>query len=342
MEQGRETEVGAGKNDPSRYSCGMSIYPSIFMEERKWCRVFGVGDGEPSESFPVLFEWLRRVQLDAGLPVEVKTNIHFGSGMHGLFQHDWFAGPYLEQAALLDFPYVPTAHIPFSEKYLPHHEGFVPMLVEQLEQGERLGYRCVVIHAPRDPRDTTEQYIDELTGRTVREAIRRSKITLAVENTQDQGKFFRSLGNLVQFRERLGERLSDLGDGDLMQYFQFCFDTGHYLLYQQRDGEGEGDWEDWGEKFICHTAIFHVQANDGTSDQHLLPYTACDLPASKSPVDRARFLKNSDQILEWLHWSDGHWAIPERHLVLEVEPWFTRDEVVHFWKVWGEGLGLVT
>ncbi len=199
----------------------------------------------------------------------------------------------------------------------------------------------IIIHPPSNREDTTSSFIQQLINEEILTMLEDSEIYICIENAQESGAYFQSLQNLIHLRKNLEHELKKLGKIHLISLFKFCFDTGHYLLYQQRDGNDIEEWTQYAKEYLPHVVVFHIHSNDGSADQHLLPYTKADPPVKRLPFRYKDFFENCHRVMDWLEESDSYWATDERFFVLEVNPSFTKEELISFWRRLGRRLNMI-
>jgi sugar phosphate isomerase/epimerase len=314
----------------------MNIRGDILLQNKMYMEHLEIIEEiELDELFNKLFLWLYKSSHESKNSNNFGTCIHFSSNCFDLLNLDWFQEAYFDALGKFNLKHELEVifHIPFNDEQLPLNKDFIPTLLKQLNLCKKINSNTIVIHAPRTYDDTSQPFIEEMSSEVVRKAMGETDINICIENAQDSGTYFSSLQHLIELREQLVKNYADLGDQHLSKNIQFCFDTGHYLLYQQRDGHEDDEWKQYGNTFLQHVGVFHIHSNDGSMDQHLLPYTKADLPESKYPFDFKYFFENGHQVLKWIKQSHDQWAVQKRHMVLEIDPYFTNEELKKFWNM---------
>lgn len=313
-----------------QYFAGYELDSRVFMGDEIWTSLFDIKSFSLETIFSDLFSWIRKTHEAAQIPDYIGASFHFKK-CNGFLVNQTFRENYLKAVKTCSIPYQSLCHIPYRPEQLPTQAEFISTLLGQIESCVILKSKGIIIHPPSSLENTAPLFIQQLTQSKVLEAIEKSKIYICIENAQDSRAYFQSLKNLIQFREELEEKLYELGKEHINSFFKFCFDTGHYLLYQQRDGNGTREWEQYAKNYLPHVLVFHIHSNDGSSDQHLLPYTKAEPPIKRMPFYYKAFFENCHLVMDWLEESDSLWSVEKRFFVLEVNPSFTKDELISFW-----------
>ncbi|MCP4762758.1 MAG: TIM barrel protein [archaeon] len=338
------------------YSLGFVIYPDLFEEGSKWDNIFKTEAGINASTtinnyFYSIIYWLRSIQNKAGAQNEIETSLHFNlnnkinpiryySELSKYLSHEKYQVKYKKANEQLEFRFNSLLHFPYSKKYLPLNQYFIPELLNHIKICDSLGCEAIVIHPPEidkklkkdDKRLLVHQFIKELCSKELIKAIKKYNIVICIENTQEKDTHFQSLENLVKMRSKLSNELKIKREVQLLKHFKFCFDTGHYLLFQQRDKNGNSDWIKYSSEFISNTKIFHIHSNDGVSDLHLIPSKNKIKKKNSDTVDTEQLLKNNETVIDWIQLSHQYWNIENtRHLILEINPDFTEEEIISFW-----------
>ncbi len=320
--------------------CGIVVNHGVFFENEDWLRVYGLNsleEPDPEIVLPEIFQWVQSAHETAGLKGTPPPEpcLAFNSKSQHLFLQEWFNTIFASTRE--KFPYFPIIfHVPFTNRELPLGPDFKATLITHLKSCAAMDVSATVIHPPNTDWDSTAQVVDELADPDITRAILETGIPVCIENAQPGGTHFQSLQNLIELRKTLLTRVPEL-----TEQVKFCFDTGHYLLYQQRDGGGHGDWNEWGVQFLEETVVVHVQANAGGRDRHYLPCAEvlkCIPAEAFAELDKKIFAQNCAQVLYWLREANAIWAGKEkpRYLVYEVRPYFTQADFKNFWKNWAE------
>ncbi|UYP48530.1 hypothetical protein NEF87_004815 [Candidatus Lokiarchaeum ossiferum] len=327
--------------DKRQYFAGYELDSRVFVGDEAWISIFEIETYSFENIFTDLVLWVKKIHEAAQIPKHIGASFHFKK-CNGFLVNQTFRERYLRVIENCKIPFQSLCHIPYRKDQLPPNSGFIPTLLKQMELCSLSKSKGIILHPPSNIEDTTEQFISQLTDQKVLKVLEDAPLYLCIENAQESGAYFQSLSNLIILRESLEIELKQIGKGHLISFFKFCFDTGHYLLYQQRDGNGEEEWMNHSEKFLPHVLVFHIHSNDGSSDQHLLPYTKADPPLKRLPFLYKAFFENCHRIMNWLEESEAEWKTEERFFVLEVNPSFTKKELISFWHRLGRRLKLIS
>ncbi len=271
---------------------------------------YGLKPGE--YPIDVLYDRMREITVDA---FEDQT---LNSRFLPLIHHSRIAGvtqiPEIRKGiarAVKEFPSntVHSVHYPFDPKHRVTGKSFTKDLLRFLPWYEKWGISSAVMHPSKGKENTIGEMVDIFADPKLTSQLEKSSVTLAVENMNSEDDFFADLDNLVQFREQLLERYSQMGLHYLTDQIAFCFDTGHYLKYAQEKGIDPKS-QDMTQKlvhFSSHVKVFHISTNTGFRDNHVFirdkkmplpPNKAKDL--RKSDPEQNLLVKNSHQMMEWL------------------------------------------
>ena len=318
---------------------GYSIYQRTFVGDRSDFDSLGVHGEEPVEILPQFFDTVE-AWADACSEFSTKplgTTIHFCNVAANLLD-DFIIDPWLEivQQRSFRYPFALGFHIAFEKEELPLAPRFPDTFKYTMAVCKKWNVNACVMHAPMlETSDTTSDWIDLMLRDDIIEAMRENNTILCWENAQDTEARYRLLKNLLEWRECLVERLERTGNADLVDRHVFCFDTGHFILSLQRDGASPDEVERYLPEFGKLVKVFHIQTNDGTRDQHLLPfvpYTSISRVQNKQDVDPDRFEQNSALALQYLKICDAVAEIKDRHVHVEIDAPHTIDDVVAFYK----------
>ena len=149
----------------------------------------------------------------------------------------------------------PQGHLDFPTK-LVREDGYIDSLVREIEMFEAIGIKNAVLHIDpmdvenTDYRDRIEKNVPKL--RELIAKISHVDITLCLENLCVT---FISIEDILEVIERVGS--DKLG---------ICLDTGHLNILKANT---QGDFIRKAGKYL---KALHVHDNDGSSDQHLIPF----------------------------------------------------------------------
>ncbi|WP_457559000.1 hypothetical protein [Candidatus Harpocratesius sp.] len=321
---------------------GYELDISLFEPQSKWNRHFFKSplmkkihennlENTIEITFKRLFEWIINIQKKANIPDWIQPAIHFKNGGRKYFNHE-VSQAFNNAKKKLNFDPAILFHIPSTTEFLPPSENFHNILLEQIKWCRNYDANGIIIHPPQKPQDLGDEFVENLCHLKILDLIHQNNITLYIENAQESGAYFQSLQHLLELRKKIRQSLKKKGYTILINHFRFCFDFGYYLLFQQRDGMGTDDWVHFSSAFLPNVQVFHVHANDGSSDQHLLPYTK-NLPEhNRFPFDYKRFFENCHQVLKWIEKILKVPTTQERFFVLEICPNFVDEELIDFWE----------
>jgi len=238
------------------------------------------------------------------------------------------------------FPIEIGMHSTFGNKDLILNPSYYEVLQRDIILAESIRATTIVEHPPLGPKDTINQMIDELTTSRFIDLLEHTNVTLSWENMPGVNRFFSSLGNLITFRDGLGDKYAELGKKGLINKHKFCLDTGHLLItissrsLKKTDKNREID--EYLPIFASNLKVFHIHANSGKKDEHLIPFSLefFDEPSRKR-INKKRFLKNSAVVMDWLAICGEHKnrGVRNRHIHLEaLNPPFSLGEFIVFGK----------
>ncbi|MHA1682488.1 MAG: hypothetical protein ACTSUE_16240 [Promethearchaeota archaeon] len=317
---------------------GFSIYSRHLMGDRAMLESYGIQGDEPEDVFPQLLEDIKQIVMPFKEGNDVGGVIHF-CNLAGLMRNSFISEPWNEALATanLTFPFVTGVHINFSHDNLPLTPGFIPTFVKTMELCRDLNVDSMVLHAPLvETSNTNVDWSDFMMQEEILEAMRLNDTILCWENAQDSTARYRLLKNLLGWRNLMTRKLESSGNEDLINRYQFCFDTGHFILSMQRDGAPQDEVDTYLPEFGKNVKVFHIQANDGRSDQHLIPFISKNhVPGVK--INWEQFNENSKVVLKNIRTCDENSTLDGRHLHLEVDAPSPISEMVNFYKKYYHG-----
>ena len=146
-------------------------------------------------------------------------------------------------------------HLEFPTHFVTNPET-LPNIVRELRLFEALGIKCAILHC--DPMNDVEIEYDERRKlnieklRMLDEMIKDIDVTICLENL---GKQMRGVDEIIEIIEELNS-----------EKFGICLDTGHLNI------TGVDTQEEFIKKAGKHLKALHLHDNNGSSDQHILPY----------------------------------------------------------------------
>ncbi|MHA1998742.1 MAG: hypothetical protein ACTSU9_11520 [Promethearchaeota archaeon] len=212
---------------------------------------------------------------------------------------------------------------------------------DDIEIASRFHATSLVEHPPVGTQNTIQETVDLLTSDWFCKLLEENPgITIAWENKADYShkrRFFGSLARMVEFRETLSDRLHEIGKDEIAGRHQFCFDTGHLLIYRgtaESKPQVDREIEDYLPKFSKHVKVFHFQANDGIIDGHVAPFsTQFFNHPSRTRMDLEKMLSNYDILKDWISICNNTAHVPNRHLFLECGTLpFSLEQYIEFGK----------
>ncbi|MHA1368762.1 MAG: TIM barrel protein [Promethearchaeota archaeon] len=318
------------------YSCmdyfGFTIWTELFVGDINW--LISLGFKNPDDFDPEVDAWKR---ILSGLEdVLTKANMagKFGGCLHVSSQIAEMTAniklfniypAYINavQEFRANMPFELGVHADFNRDVNPLGPKFIESVIKDINNALKLDAKVLVMHPPEnqsyDHDEYHELFVEEITNDELCDALDDVNISLSWENMID-GQYS-SLKELVLFRERLAEKLTKLGWENLIHKHSFCLDTGHLFLWQQRHHDqslANKEIETWLPRFAENITVFHIHANDGTSDLHLTPGTTSLMDhKSRKGLKRQVFQHCSKLVNQWVQISLNHSKMENRHVHLE-------------------------
>lgn len=317
---------------------GFSIYARHLLGDKSILAEYEIQGVEPEHVFPQLIDGVRTLVKVAN---EASGKSHGGvihmCGLTGLMGNDFVRKPWLDAVARADLgnEWSLGFHVNFDHQNLPLAPGFTSTYENAMHLCKLLNVEAMVLHAPLVKTTNTDQdWIDLMTSEGILDITRSTSTVLCWENAQDSIARYRLLENLIEWREQLVNELERTGNGDLADRHQFCFDTGHFLLSLQRDDAPREELDNFLPEFAKHVKVYHIHANDGTSDQHLVPFIDVEKTRGtmKFPVHATKFQENSELVLSMIETCQERSLLHDRHLHMEVDSPSSIDDMAKFYK----------
>ena len=300
---------------------GFSIYNRHLMGDKAMLQDFNIHGDEPEDVFPKILGDLKKMVDGLKCSISLGYCIHL-CNLTDLFQHKFIKDPWLQAIKTTDFqrPFITGLHINFPHSALPLAPDFKNTFKLAMETCTMLDVDAIVLHAPLiETAQTDIDFANLMMSDDIITAMEKNDTILCWENAQDTIARYRLLEHLLHWRELLVERLESAGHEEMVDRHQFCFDTGHLLVSIFRDEANKEDQVAYLREFAKHIKVFHIQCNDGFSDQHLIPYLPAEFHPKSKNVDADAFLKNSDLILDLLNICNSGDKLDGRHIHLEVD-----------------------
>ncbi|NMC07158.1 MAG: hypothetical protein GYA24_18220 [Candidatus Lokiarchaeota archaeon] len=315
--------------DHTRDFFGFSLWHELLAGNGDWMSSLELGDPrefDPEEDgFKNIFARLERVRSDAGL-TDMGACFHVSSDFAAMLVDPGFnlLSPFnvARESLSKRMPFELGMHCTFGLDDLPLAGKYPSVLKRDLALASAIGATCVVCHPPKGLENRTGAFVDELVSPRVIDAIESNPgIMLAWENA-GADSLFGSLARLLEFKDMLADNLAAAGQPRLMEHHVFCLDTGHLLVWKYKGKQGkrkaEKEIEDALPVFAKRVKVFHIHANDGTGDFHLVPGALdhFDHPTRKT-VDKKRFIERSSDALGFLETCERNKGIGGRHVHVE-------------------------
>jgi len=327
---------------------GFSLWHDLLTGSVPWLQSLALGS--PDEFDPAKNGWEKvfgalRGVLAGGLGGKLGGCFHASSKVPAIFeQFDLLPSHWTARDAFAaKFPLELGILASFDPPDLPLAGRYPEVLGRDIDLCALWGGVTIVSHAPKELEGSIAPLVDELTSDAVITALDGTRITLCWENLGPT-EFFGSLRHLVELREAIADRLQEIGRQALVTRHLFCFDTGHLLVWRHQHPLGAGvaqqEIDEELPAFARFIKVFHIHANDGRSDEHLVPHSLelFDHP-SRAGVNPDHFLQYSDLVVEWLQVCENYQGVDGQHVHLEaLHLPFTLNQIVQFGKILGDNL----
>lgn len=307
---------------------GYSIWTEVISGDVQWMNALQLGDPKDldmeGDAWDIIFRGLKDNLQKIGFSKPVGGVLHFSSRIPQFLQNPMFESYPKYQTARQNFikesPLEIGMHSTFGEGEHVTEGKFTEILTQDLIWAQCLGATAIVEHFPKQNPQPTKAIIAELTSPTILKLLHQTPIILAWENggPKDAG----NLQWMVDFRNQLIDKLTEIGEKQLIDLHQFCLDTGHLLNWRHAQ-----HFKQSAAQKIIDTAlpllaknlkVFHIHANDSTGDQHLIPGSLkfFDQPNRKH-INQKKFLKYSEEVLEWIKICNRYAGLDHRHIHVE-------------------------
>ena len=271
-----------------------------------------------------IFNRLDRLLENVGMKPKMGGCFHCNSRIPEFLQNPLFelAEPF--RKARDDYskqqPFEFGLHATFGNEDLPLSGNYIKVLEKDVALAEYIGATCIVAHPPRSRDDRIIDLIELLTSNVIIGILSRTNVELHWEN-MGYGNFFGSLKHLVNFRQGLKDKLQEIGRRDLLKKHLFCLDTGHLLLWRDNEKDikdANKEIDEFLPKFGAKTRSFHIHANDGHSDNHIVPFSLEFFNhLSRAHIQKDKFLQNSEDVMGFLKTCEQSKTLENRHLHVE-------------------------
>ncbi|MFX0098867.1 MAG: TIM barrel protein [Candidatus Hodarchaeota archaeon] len=328
---------------------GFSLWHDLITGDKKWTDSLELGDPREfdieEDGWKLVFSRLQQVLHDSGLKNGLGACFHTSSRIPGIISDPAFDIYEPFKLARDDFkkriPFEFGMHSTFGLQDLPLSGYYPGVLAEDIRLATKLGATCIVGHPPKDKKVCIRPFVDELTSNQVVDTLKSTSITLNWEN-MGPNNFFGSLKSLLEFHDALSDKLREIGYEGLIKQHQFCLDTGHLLLWRHQVKLGlkkaQKEIEQYLPDFAKNLKSYHIHSNDGTSDNHIIPGSLefFDHPSRKG-INKKRFLKHSEDVMDFLKTCDEYKGIEGRHVHLEaLKLPFSLNQVIEFGRKYKE------
>lgn len=155
----------------------------------------------------------------------------------------------------------------------PETTEFLKSIKQNFERTKYFGGDSIIIHFHPKATDSGiyQKTFDALTSPKFLDLVEKFKIYMQFENNHHQS-YFGNGENIIHFYKDLDKKLEKIGRGELIPYFSFCFDYGHFITQMHMAGKNvEHEIMEFFNKFSDRIGTFHLHINDGTTDQHIIP-----------------------------------------------------------------------
>ena len=328
---------------------GYTLWTDLFMGHPDWLSSLNLGktedfDPEEDDVWGKLFGGLKQVLQESGLDKNMGAVFHVSSQIAEMTLNEeifeiapsyWKAREEFEQEIPLDI----GLHCQFNDKVNPLGEDYHAAFLKDLDLAQKFKASTMVAHPPKnfsyDRKEFMDLFLDDVLSDELVDALAKTSIIISWEN-MIAGQFS-SLKSLVEFREALGERLSDMGEKDLIKQHRFCLDTGHLLMWKANHPSqalAQAVIDEYLPKFSENLNVFHIHANDGSSDSHITPFSTEFMDhKTRSGINPELFQTCSNTVVGWLNICNAGKKLSGRHIHLETDnvP-FRLEQTIEFGK----------
>jgi hypothetical protein len=324
---------------------GFSLWHELLMGDQNWLDSLGIktsDDFEPNVDFwNLIFTKLDDILIETGLKGHLGGCFHTSSNIPTMLQNfnllsDFTTAKqnFIKSKASLEM----GMHSTFGTSDLVLAGKYPEVLKLDIELCKMLGGVTIVEHPSKGKENIIKPIVEELTSDAVMSSLKGNQITLSWEN-EGPREFFGSLKNLVQLREALGDKLKEIGAPEIINRHQFCLDTGHLMYWMHRTKMGKKkaikEINEYLPIFAKNIKVFHIHANDGTSDRHIIPKSLefMDHPSRKG-LNKKRFSQYSNLAIEWLKICEANKRLEGRHIHIEaLRLPFSLNQIIGFGKI---------
>jgi hypothetical protein len=308
---------------------GYSIWTEVLMGDADWMHALNLGDPNEldfeNDAWTRIFGGLEELLHREHLYPKIGGCLHFSSALAAFLKNPAFnTQPAFDssiEATKKRISVEMGMHSTFGRGDRVTEGKFEQILRQDLEWAAGIQATSIVEHMPDTTENITANVVEELVSPPIVNLMNRYPICLAWENSGPD-KYAGSLRNLVEFRQQLVDRLTQIGQPELIAKHLFCLDTGHLLFWRDQSKCGpartQAEIAEFLPQFAKFIKVFHIHANDGTGDQHLIPGSiAYTEHPSRKGINWEKFSHNSEEVIKWLKICDRYKSVEGRHIHLE-------------------------
>ena len=313
---------------------GWTLSNRLFTGDKNWLEAMEIGrDKKKGEFEPDKEGWLLIIQkvqktLEySGLNVQMGPALHLAPNILPLLIN-------LElddelRSAVAEYrtknPIQLSMHARHADDELVNSPRFPSIFADDIEYATKCNVRSLVEHPPIGTENTITETVSILSSDWFCILLEKNPdITLAWENKADYAhkrRFFGSIARMVEFHNTLDDKLHEIGKKHLIKRHQFCFDTGHLLIWRgtaESKNDADKEIEEYLPEFARHIKVYHFQANDGIIDGHVTPFSTKFFDhKSRTRMQLDRMGENFEIIENWIKICNHSPHPNEQHYFLE-------------------------
>lgn len=329
---------------------GCSLWRELLAGNRDWFDTLDLGHPDHFDpdagGFDEMFSRLARVIDAAGMRGRLGGCFHVSSEFIAILERFDLIDAFNRAKAAFSkqVPFQLGMHCTFGNDDLPLGPRYARVLKRDVHLAGLAGATCIVAHPPRDLQDRSRDLTALLASPAITATLEDTTVAVHWENLGPDCHFG-SPAALLAFREALRQALERTGTTPMINRHRFCLDTGHLLLYrargpgtiQDRDAEIEAALS----KMAADLGTFHIHANDGTADHHVVPGPSAFLDhPSRAGINRDALEQNGQIVMAWLRACERAKGTLDRHVHVEaLRLPFSLDQLVMFGKAWLAAVG---
>ncbi len=325
---------------------GWSLWTELMMNNEDWNSSMNLPLDEEGEFVPdkngwdIIFERLDESLKESGLEGKLGGCYHTSSSVPRILRdtglHSEFKESFENYRKNHTFEF--GMHSTFGRDDLVCAGNFENILAHDLEMCSLLDGSCIVEHSqvPMKHRENSiKMMVDELSSKPIVDLmLKYPKISLSWENGGSAKMLIGSLDALVDLIEALEDKFNEIGHPDIGKRHNLCLDTGHLLLAAKSSRKIRKDIEHSLPRFSKYLKVFHIHANNGKSDNHIIPNSLEFFDhSSRKGINPTKFMKNSETVWKWLKICNEQKGVEERHIHLEaLRMPFSMQQIIEFGK----------